>query len=224
MPRRVAVIPTILVALISTVVGVAEAKKPKYIESHFLTLDPADQSPVTKNGVTIAVDPGASTADPKYFIEYISPTQKDWLGNPVKKRDNMFAGLIVIEVAITNNTGHVLRTNGAAVSLTPGDGGEPVQPFTLVALNQAWAQAGVAGLDAYMKTNKIRLVTLESDVILPGQTLKGLMPFQAKIEGIKSCTLSMLDLVTQTDAAGNPTERTTFTFNMKENVTQIEQK
>jgi len=224
MGRRAALTIAILSALICVTLGTAEAKKkPKIIETHFLSLDPSEQSPNTQNGVTVAVNPG-TTSDPKYFIEYVSPTQKDWLGTPVKKRENMFAGLIVIEVGITNNTGHVLRTTGAAVSLTPADGGEPVMPFTLAALNEAWAAAGVPGLGEYMKTNKIRLVTLENDVILPGQTLKGVMPFQAKIDGIKTCTLSMLDLVTQTDAAGNPTERTTFTFNFKEVVTQTEEK
>ena len=135
----------------------------------------------------------------------------------------MFQGLVVLEVAVTNNTGHVLRTNGAAVSMMPSDGSEPIQPFTMMELVQAWAAQGVIGLDAIVKEQKIRVINLERDQILPGQTLKGLLPFRAKIEGIKGCTLGIVDLVTQTDAAGNPTERTNFDFNFTEGVVMVEQ-
>jgi hypothetical protein len=217
-----AVVLVVLTALL--VAGVAEAKKqPKIIKVSYLKLDPAEQSPVTKNGVTLAVAYTAAT-DPRFRVMYLSATEKDIWGQPAKKTiPNLFVGSVVLDVAITNNTGHVLRTNGSAVSLVPADGSEPIPAYTIQDLSEAWAAQGVSGVEKYLAENKVRVIKLETDVILPGATLKGLMPFRAKVEGIKGCTLNILDLVTATDAAGNPTERTNFDFKFTEQVTEMEE-
>ena len=221
MRRYMATVGIVVLAAL-LVCGVAEAKKkPKIIKVSYLKLEPAEQSPATKSGVTVAVSYSAAT-DPRYTFRY-KTGEKDFLGTEITKKANVFVGLVVLEVGITNNTGHVLRTAGSVVTLVPSDGSEPIQAFTLQDLAEAWAAQGVPGVDAYLKEQKIRMLKLDTDIILPGQTLKGLLPFKSKVEGSGACTLNILDLVTQTDAAGNPTERTNFDFNFKEQVTEMEE-
>jgi hypothetical protein len=59
----------------------------------------------------------------------------------------------------------------------------------------------------------------ENQKILPGKTITVYAPFDVKVgKGFGTATLSIYDLVTNVDAAGNPTERTNMDFNFKEGI------
>ena len=66
-----------------------------------------------------------------------------------------------------------------------------------------------------------RLIADVGTEILPGKTMKGILLFPVVVS-FDTATLSFYDISTKTDAAGNTTEKQTFTFPVKLNRVQMQ--
>jgi len=65
-----------------------------------------------------------------------------------------------------------------------------------------------------------KLINALDKEILPGDSYKGILFFRA-YNGFENANLKFYDIVTQTDAAGNPTRKTTFDFRLKNKITKM---
>jgi hypothetical protein len=73
---------------------------------------------------------------------------------------------------------------------------------------------GLASQVIGLNRSAYKLVADVGAEILPGKTLKGILLFPVIIS-FDTATVSFYDIHTKTDAAGNPTEKSTFTFPVK---------
>jgi len=178
----------------------------------------------TKNGVTVSVTPINPTNASQYpalacEYEYMG---KGILG-PVKreaKLDNILPG-VTFALKVTNNTDHIIKMLGSDIGLTVG--GKDVNQMSQEQVLQVWRAAYPTNMppDIVPAVEGIPLWD-ESAKILPGRSSEVFATFQIDLhEGIGGATMAIYDLVTNTDAAGNPTERTNFDFNFKELTTTV---
>ncbi|MGA7720549.1 MAG: hypothetical protein WCA84_05160 [Ignavibacteriaceae bacterium] len=180
-----------------------------------------DDKKVSKNGITIEITP----INPTNVLSYtdlqtkVNVVEQIPLLGPVNKEqqiNNVLLGL-TFALNITNNTGHIIKMAGSDVGLTAQS--KDIKKLGREHILQIWAA------DPKYVTS---LPTIQSAImsvpywdealrILPGKTILAYVSFDVMLkEGIGQTTLSVYDLVTNTDNAGNPTERTNFDFNLKE--------
>ena len=128
---------------------------------------------------------------------------------------------------IKNGTNHILRMRDARVYLVV-NGTEPVAAYAQFAdvLEQAdrfWQQEVERSLiftlppdlpSAVLRSRRdaIKLVNDVGREILPGFEFEGLVVFPSLPSISESVALSLFDITTQTDAAGNPTQKERFDF------------
>lgn len=178
----------------------------------------------TKNGVTVEVTPINPTNASQYPIlaceyQYI---KKTILGDVKDKAklDNILPG-VTFALKVTNNTDHIINMAGSAIGLTVG--GKDVNQMSQEQVLQVWRAAYPTNMPPEI-VPAVQGVPLwdESARILPGRSSEVFATFQIDLhEGIGGATMAIYDLVTNTDAAGNPTERTNFDFNFKELTTTV---
>lgn len=190
---------------------------------------------ITKNGMTIEVVPINLTNVGQYPV--LSTTAnimtKEFLETrPTPKSapiPNVLADL-TFALKVTNNTGHIVRMTGSEVGITIG--GQDVQKLSIEQVKQLWivylAQnyPHQVGIPIEITTALGRVPYWNEDLkVLPGKSIEGFITFDYELsENIGNVTLAIYDLVTNTDEAGNPTERTSFDFNLKEITTEIKSK
>jgi len=194
-------------------------------------LSDADKK-ITKNGMTIEVVPINQTNVAQFPV--LSTTAnimtKGFLeDNPSPKAvpvSNVLAGL-TFALKVTNNTGHIVKMEGSEVGITVR--GQDVRKLDREMINQIWI-AYLAKEYKYQIGIPIEITSALSRVpywdenlkVLPGKSVDGFVTFDTNlIEGIGDVTLAIYDLVTNTDEAGNPTERTSFDFNLREITTEV---
>lgn len=186
---------------------------------------------ITKNGITIEVEPVNPTNLNKYPI--LTPTityqASDFLLGPVEKKwvvPNVLNGL-TFALNITNNTGHIVKMADSDVGLTIR--GTDAPKLSKEQIKQQWAASFATNNQAIISQSAIIYSAIdqvpywdENLKVLPGKTLKAFVTFNVALqEGIGEASLAIYDLVTNTDEAGNPIERTNFTFNLKEVTTSV---
>ena len=199
----------------------------------------ADKS-VTKNGVTVDVlalnesNVGLYTdLSAKFFINTKGFLESEPSPKPFTE-SNVLAGFsdppaLTFAIKITNNSGHIIKLNGSDVGITVA--GKDWRKLDAQKINSAWLTLFKASYQ-YQQTvpadliSAIQNVTIWDDnqKILPGKTITLYAPFDVKVgKGFNTATLSIYDIITNLDAAGNPTERTSMDFNFKEDVLSIKQ-
>lgn len=185
---------------------------------------------VTKGGITIEVEPINITNLNKYPM--LTPTvtyQESGILGPYEKKwvvPNVLAYL-TFALNITNNTGHIIKMKDSDVGITVG--GMDAQKLSKVQILQFWAASFSTNNQAIAPQAGIIYAAIErvpywdeNLKVLPGKTLKAFVTFDVVLkEGIGEASLAIYDLVTNTDEAGNPTERTNFDFNLKEVTTTV---
>lgn len=80
---------------------------------------------------------------------------------------------------------------------------------------------GIASQVIALNRQAYKLIADPSAEILPGRTLKGILLFPVVVS-FEEATLSLFDVHTQVDAAGNPVEKQTFTFPLRLNRVQMQ--
>jgi hypothetical protein len=224
-----------LFAMGITMISCSGSKAPETKQISVLVPVSEGDKSVTKNGVTVEVQSIdisnvglhselAATVPvfTKGFLE-TEPSQKNY------SESNVLAGFsdppaITFSLKITNNSGHIIKLNGSDVGLMVA--GKDWRKLDLPKINSAWLNYFKANFD-YQKTVPAELTSAiqnlqmwdENQKILPGKTITVYAPFDVKVgKGFGTATLSIYDLVTNVDAAGNPTERTNMDFNFKEGI------
>lgn len=182
---------------------------------------------VTKNGVTIEITPINTTNTADYpELKAVAHVTEQGLFGPMqveKVFPNVLVGL-TFGMKITNNSGHIIRMAGSEVGVTVG--GKDVKKLTKEGIGQIYVASGyqlaMGEINPVLQNVAYWDDTLK---ILPGKTVQSFVAFDVNLkEGIGQSSLSIYDLVTNSDNAGNPTERTNFDFNLKELTTEIQNK
>lgn len=184
----------------------------------------AADSKATKNGVTVSVTPINPTNESQYPVlaceyQYIKKTILGEIKDKAKL-DNVLPG-VTFALKISNNTGHIIRMSGSEIGLSVG--GKDVNQMSQGQILNVWKAAYPTNMppEIFQAVQGIPLWD-ESAKILPGRSSEVFATFQIDLhEGIGGATMAIYDLVTNTDAAGNPTERTNFDFSFKELTTTV---
>ncbi len=201
----------------------------KPVEIKITTLVPvsdADKS-VTKNGVTVEVEainesnvslyPDLSA---KYPVSDGTRTYEQPIYNVLADFSDPMA--VTFAIKITNNTGHIVKFNGSDVGITVS--GKDFRKLDVPKINNAWS-IFFRKYYTNMTSAPPEVLTViqnaplwdENQKVLPGKSITIYAPFDVKVvKGFSTATLSIYDLVTNVDNAGNPTERTNIDFNFKE--------
>jgi hypothetical protein len=189
-------------------------------------LSDADKN-VTKNGVSIDITPINPTNVSNYpELKASGHVTEQTIFGPqlsVKEFPNVLVGL-TFGIKITNNSGHIIRMAGSEVGLSAG--GKDVKKLSKEEIRQIYVANGY--MEAMVEISPVLNSVSYWDEglkILPGKTVQSFVAFNVNLkEGIGQSSLSIYDLVTNTDNAGNPNERTNFDFNLKELTTEIKSK
>lgn len=216
------------VCIVALFVGCASA--PKTVEvTRLMPMSDADTK-VTQKGVIIEVTPIDDTTVGKYpqLSAQAKVKVKTILGE--MEQPMTFPNVLIgatLAFKITNNTGHVLNLAGTLINLTIQ--GQDYPQATKEAILNTWAatfaqkyplQPGVSP-EITTKVNSLPFWD-ESARIPPGRSKEVFIVFMVTLhKGMGNAGLSIYDLVTQTDAAGNPTERANFDFTFMEKTETI---
>jgi hypothetical protein len=191
-----------------------------------IPLSDADKK-VTKNGVTIEITPINATNEANYpELRAVAHITENGLFGPVQSEKvfpNVLCGL-TFGMKITNNSGHIIRMLGSEVGVSVG--GKDVKKLTKDKIGQIYVANGYQLAMGEINPVLYNVPYWDDALkILPGKTVQSFVAFDINLkEGIGQSTLSIYDLVTNSDNAGNPTERTNFDFNLQELTTQIQSK
>lgn len=180
--------------------AIAKEKKPKEqkmltLEANIPTLEPVEGYPwdQTKDAVSIKLTPEPfvhkvqyerSLKEKREFIKVNSNTKYEITETP-----NGFVvrpGRLMLQIHAVNNTSHVLRFHGSVVDLKADGKSLPIDPTTVEELTKAV-------LTPYSAI----------DVTLTGPEVDNLAQ-------TKTIIFAIYDVITEVDAANNPTKRTTF--------------
>jgi hypothetical protein len=192
----------------------------------------ADKS-VTKNGVTVdvvALNESNIGLYPDLSAKFLVYTKGFLESEPTQKgfnESNVLAGFsdppaLTFAIKITNNSGHIIKLNGSDVGITVA--GKDWRKLDVQKINSAWLTYIKANFE-YQPTVPAELLSAIQNVpiwddnqkVLPGKTITLYAPFDVKVgKGFSNATLSIYDVITNVDQAGNPTERTSMDFNFKE--------
>ncbi|RPI14978.1 MAG: hypothetical protein EHM58_15295 [Ignavibacteriae bacterium] len=219
---------------VSCLISSCSGSKEK-VEKQVTTLVPVsdvDKS-ITKNGITIdvqSIDQSNVGSYPELASKFFIMTKGFLESEPTPKEyseANVLAGFsdppaVTFMIKITNNTGHIVKLNGSDVGITIA--GKDYRKLDLTKINAAWLNLFETNFTYQQAVpqellSAIQNVSIwdENQKILPGKSITLYAPFDVKVgKGFGNATLSIYDVITNMDAAGNPTERTSMDFNFKE--------
>jgi len=175
---------------------------------------------ITKNGVTVSVTSVTTPQQALQYPELLSnvTVMKQTLFGPQPKEDKVSVIYPAFKINIRNNTGNSIYLDGVALSLSINGIDYYMMAHSTAVNNVQTKFPGQIDI-----LNKIRSLNYlgkgQKERVFPGKDREFWVAFDGikeVKEGIGSATLQLYDLVTKTDAAGNPTERTSFDFNFKE--------
>lgn len=175
-------------------------------------LDPSTPSPQEKNEITVHVAYVRQDKDPNW--RYVVERRSGPILFPTIERMTGFW------VVIQNNTDHILRMADSRVYLVIG--GNTIKSLTKAELI-SW-HAGGAEWDyeqCLPVIKQMELIDLATEV-LPGFTKKGFIIFPVNPELVRTADLRFFDLVSKVDKAGNPIEKTNFTFKLIQHTEEIQ--
>jgi hypothetical protein len=195
---------------------------------------------VTKNGVTVdvvALDESNYGLYPDLSAKFPVMTKGFLESEPSPKlysESNVLTGFsdpkaAIFAVKITNNSGHIIKLTGSDVGISLS--GKDWRKLDVSRINTAWLTYVRANFQ-YQQTVPAELLTAiqnlqiwdDNQKILPGKSITLYVPFDVKVSrGFTNATLSIYDIITNVDQAGNPTERTSMDFNFKEGVVSVKQ-
>lgn len=184
------------------------------------------QSSQRKNDVTIAVKPlyGEEKKRPALLVTVPEVNQQGQvvmtpalLGPPQPRmvQVNLLGDdTTAFEVKVTNHTKHVLRFGGSVIKLIdPANNlSDPITQMDIVA---RWMGNPTGQANVTRQIRNIHFIGPNTEV-LPGYTLEGYLVFNvnpAEEHGVYK--LAMHDLITASDKAGVPTNRTSYEFEYK---------
>ncbi len=217
-----------LLLIIILFAGCATAKYRIWYE-----LETSTPSPQTLNDVTIDVQylgPEKAQTHPALQIprkELPGGVKGSWTAISREKKGMVwvypFKGMVAFYVKITNNTAHILRMGDARIFLVIEE-----ETYPALTRNQLTAmltkEDGSPTLEsAFIAHRKTKLINDLATEILPDFSTKGFIAFEVPPEVVAGKgSLSFFDVTTKVDKAGNPIEKTKFTFKIVRHITQLQ--
>lgn len=192
----------------------------------------------SKGGISIDIAPlDKEEYDKPYHNQKVKIKYKPILSERIESKDlefpfKVFYKLSPFQVTITNNTSHILRMKDSRVIYIDPDSNEP--DFALVLKNDFvkvpyFSQLTDEITKKYPHSNRMfvvedirrgyinifrqfKFVNDFNNEIMPGMKMSGIVLFPVEPENISDGTISFIDMISKTDAAGNPTEKVRFDF------------
>jgi len=214
----------------------------KYAKDPLIQLAPNVDSKQTIGDITIELQPIDQFTEYKksMYKQMIPVTFTPSLSNtPVTEPKEfliaIWAGLIPFNVTIYNNTDHILKMKDARVLYIDPDSDEPliamdkmliladlqnipVFKFHVGSILKEYPQTNPLELNANLQKacmniiNQTRFINGFNMEIMPGMKITGTLIFPVSPEKISYGKVSFIDMVSKTDAAGNPVEKVRFDF------------
>ncbi len=146
-----------------------------------------------------------------------------------------FGAMTAFEVTIINNTDHILRMRDSRIIFVDPDFDEPIMALDKPTITDDFEVLPVykAMMDAFKKTSpeiktsfyktqldaalanitkKIKFINGFNREIMPKMKMTGIVLFNIESTQISQGKVSFIDMVSQTDEAGNPTKKVSFDF------------
>lgn len=205
----------------------------KPVEKYIPILVPvsdADKS-VTKNGVTVEVgiiNESNTSLYPDLYTKFV--IMRSTFAGPLESEayvrnalgDFSEPAAVTFSIKITNNTGHIVKFSGSDVGISVS--GKDHRKLDATKIISAYGNYFNKNYPDQRSVPQELLTVIqnaplwdENQKVLPGKSITVYAPFDVNLKkGFSTATLSIYDLVTNVDNAGNPTERTNLDFNFKE--------
>lgn len=196
-------------------------------------LDPTTPSSQSKENVTIEVEYIGKTFQemakfsPFWVSKDVIPDVPFAMYQRTSNENTIFyefPGTCIFSCNIMNETGHILRMRDARVYFVTDDDNIPgVQSKEdLFEIGAPETRVGWFTLkEEVIKNRKLKLINDLKMEILPGQSANGFLFFDVEPEKATIGALNFYDITTETDAAGNPTKKTQFTFKIIKKIAVI---
>jgi len=206
-----------------------------------------DEAKQTKEGISIELAPLDVTKEykeAKYNQEFIV-IYKPLLSDSYQKAKteiiiDYFYQLTPFEVEIVNNTDHILRMRDSRVAFIDPDSDEPLMALDtgeilgdyevlpayqnlIDYITEKYPATGdliESGTEKALKkiTKKLKFVNGFNREIMPGMRMKGIIVFPIDPVDAGEGKISFIDMVSKTDAAGNPIKKVRFDYRVKPNI------
>jgi hypothetical protein len=213
----------------------------QFITQTFATLDPGTQSKQEIDNISIEMNllPDNEYEKAIYKQPINVYSSGGILGSPgmhdIETVISYFDQMTAFDVTIVNNTDHILRMRDSRIVYVDPDSDQPV-----MALDKQSVADDVESLPSFKPvfemlskkyyetkpdwlkeqlskammniTKKIPFVNGFNQEIMPGMRLKGFVVFAIDPKQVAQGKVSFIDMVSETDAAGNPTKKVRFDY------------
>jgi len=201
---------------------------PRITTRTWFEMAPATPSSQTKSDITIRVDYVGKTYDqiskfPVFSVSRKSLSEENkssWTAiTSADKQDNIWFNhqeLTIFYITVINNTGHIIRMRDARIyAVIDAENYRAIaSKEDIISLYDNQTDLLLEIADKTMNDRKLKLINGFNMEIMPGQQEKGFAFFEIDPEMFSEGTLNFYDITTKTDAAGNATEKTTFSYNI----------
>lgn len=207
----------------------------KFQMETFATLDQSTQSKQETGNISIEV---ANLPDNEYEKSfYAQPVRLYKEESNPNKTVTYFSGSTAFWVTIVNNTNHILRMRDARVIFIDPNSDEPKMAMDkeeILKDVESQLPAYKTELERFSKslmaepavipeqlkialeniTKKLDFINGFNREIMPGMRLKGILMFPFEPKYMAQGKISFIDMVSETDEAGNPTKKVRFDFRL----------
>lgn len=229
-----------LISLLIVVISGCAAPQPKYMKLVMFDVPEAKQ---TQQGITIEVQPidlRKEYAKPKYIgtfrLTYTPFLSANVVTEDIERLVGLYYQLLPLQVTITNKTEHILRMKDSRVVYIDPSSDEPVMAMDfrssideleeLPVFNHIYTEykkkykpkndLDASILKALRKiAKKVKFVNAFNREIMPDMKYTGLVVFPVDPAEASEGKISFIDMVSQTDSAGNPVKRVRFDYRVK---------
>lgn len=197
------------------------------------------KSSQTIGDITIDLEPVNITEEYKkpFFTGEFTKKRRAAIGSDVISETHelpifFYNKMAPFNVTIHNNTDHIIRMSDARIAYIDPNLEEPVFalqkdyiidnvrraiPTYQLTMKDIWEEFPLTdedelGLDKFIINivNQLRFINISE--ILPGMRASGTILFPVKPDDLSTGIISFIDMVSRTDAAGNPSERVRFDY------------
>jgi hypothetical protein len=214
----------------------------QFATATFATLDPSTQAKQDSSNISIELKVLPDKEFEKSFYKqtikvYQTPLlQTPGMYDVEENFSQYFDNSTPFEVTIINNTNHILRMRDSRIAFIDPNSDEPKMALEKQAIledvesqlpsckiiiarfTQKYSQTKpeyireqvVSALKSI--TNQIAFVNGFNKEIMPGMRIQGIVAFPISTKQVAQGKVSFIDMVSETDAAGNPTKKVRFDY------------
>jgi hypothetical protein len=232
----------ILAVLACVLSAIGCAPSIQYTTETFAALDPSIQSKQEIDNISIELNVLPDKEYEKsYYKQTINVFQSPLFGQPglydaEESFSDYFAKSTPFEVTIVNNTNHILRMRDARIVYIDPNSDEPKMALDKQTISEDIQSQLPSYKTIYKRlaekyrhdkpshlneqittalkhvTSGIEFVNGFNKEIMPGMRIRGIVAFPIETKVVAQGKVSFIDMVSETDAAGNPTKKVRFDY------------